>query len=73
MNYPAGLHLPGIFGAMLGMVFYMQLWDSNKPLAIILLIVLMGGGIWLGTWLGEKWYKDLQEEWKKKEEDGTKS
>jgi len=59
MNYPAALHLPGILGTVLGSILCMQYWGTNKPLAILLLVVLMGGGIFLGLRLSDKFFKGL--------------
>ena len=59
MMYPSFLHLPSIAGAIVGAILCVSLWDSNKPLAIILGVVCVSLGLWLGMKLSDKLYRDL--------------
>ena len=62
MHFPAALHIPSIFGAVLGVALGMEYWYTNRPLAVFLVVIFTGGGIWLGLWLSEKWVKGLRKD-----------
>ena len=60
MMFPSFLHIPSIAGAIIGGILAISFWGSNKPLAIILGVVCMILGVWLGMKLSDKFYKDTR-------------
>lgn len=62
MHFPAALHLPSIFGVVLGVGFFMRFWPADKPLAISLLVILTAGGILLGLWLAGIFFRGKKDE-----------
>ena len=59
MMFPAVLHLPSVFGTVLGIIIGAKLWEANPALAVFVGFVCLAVGWWFGMWWADKFFKSL--------------
>lgn len=60
MLFPSFLHLPSIFGTIVGVVLVLGLWDFNPFLAVVVGLVCIILGFLLGIWWSNKFFESLK-------------